>query len=240
MDRFKDLIDSHSNIVFFGGAGVSTGSGIPDFRSAQGIYSKGPEYLLSLKCLTTEPEVFFEFYTKNLLYPNAKPNATHKFLAKLEQEGKLKAIITQNIDGLHQMAGNKNVIEIHGTTKNNYCYLCGKEYDDNLILSFKGAVPRCPDCGGLVRPDIVLYGEMLPGNAVDAARTALKEADMIIIAGTSLQVEPAASMVTRTIRRHIPIAIFNGTQLDIEWAASFVCRKPMEEFFEDYLKNDWQ
>ena len=163
VDKLQKLIDESNNIVFFGGAGVSTESGLKDFRGKNGLYKEkskySPEFLLSIMCLVTNPELFFDYYKSNLNYKNVLPNITHKYLASLEEKGKLKAVITQNIDGLHQAAGSKKVIELHGTTKKAYCMKCHKEYDGNEIFKSKG-IPKC-ECGGIIRPDVVLYGEGL-------------------------------------------------------------------------------
>ena len=200
--KLKEFIDESENIVFFGGAGVSTESGVPDFRSADGLYNRRdirfenyrPEYLLSHTCLEREPEVFFEFYRQKMDARGVLPNAAHKFLAELEQKGKLKAVVTQNIDGLHQKAGSKTVYEIHGSTMRNYCVKCGKRYGENYIFDSADPVPRC-SCGGMVRCDVTLYEEQLPYEDVEKAVDAISSADMLIIGGTSLTVYPAASFV---------------------------------------------
>ena len=200
--RLSEIIDGSDNIVFFGGAGVSTESGVPDFRSTDGLYNQhdvrfegyAPEYLLSHTCLVREPEVFFEFYRQKMDARKAEPNAAHKFLAELERRGKLKAIVTQNIDGLHQKAGSRNVYEIHGTTGRNYCMKCGKPYPADYIYESKERVPHC-DCGGIIRCDVTLYEEQLPEEAVERSIHAIRAADTLIIGGTSLSVYPAASYV---------------------------------------------
>lgn len=201
------------NIVFFGGAGVSTESGIPDFRSKDGLYNKkdikfdayDPEYLLSHGCLFNYPKIFFEFYKQKMDTRNIEPNITHKVLAKLEEIGKLKAIVTQNIDGLHQKAGNKNVYEIHGSALRTYCTNCKKKYDENFIFDNDEKIPTCPRCGGLVRPDIILYEETLPLKAVNNSVQAISNADMLIIGGTSLTVYPAASYINEFHGKHLII-----------------------------------
>ena len=203
------MIKESNNIVFFGGAGVSTESGIPDFRSKDGLYNQEdvkfdsvtPEYLLSRECLYNSSKMFYEFYRRKLDTRNIKPNVTHKVLAKLEDMGKLKAIVTQNIDGLHQMAGSKNVFEIHGTSQRVVCSKCGKRYNSNYIFESKEDIPTC-ECRGLIRPSIVLYGESLPKVALDMAYEALESADMLIVAGTSLNVYPAASLVKAFQGKH--------------------------------------
>ena len=209
-EKLREYINESNNIVFFGGAGVSTESGIPDFRSKDGLYIYNhhdihfegykPEYLMSRNCLYNNPRVFYEFYRQKLDTRNVEPNITHKVLAKMEAVGKLSAIVTQNIDGLHQKAGSKNVFEIHGTTQRNYCSKCGKTYpadflyessipesqasrfEPNLSLS-KDSIPKC-ECGGLIRPDVTLYGEGLPKAAVSGSLEAIGKADMLIVGGT--------------------------------------------------------
>lgn len=198
-DEIIDLILESDNIVFFGGAGVSTESGIPDFRSATGLYNQvhstghSPEYLLSHDFLVEDEEGFSNYYKDNLISKTAKPNVTHRVLAKLEEMKKLRAIVTQNIDSLHQKAGSKNVYEIHGNLRDFYCVKCGKKYSEEEILSTKGA--NYCDCGGYIRPDVTLYGEGLPENSVIMAINAISKADVLIIGGTSLAVYPAASFI---------------------------------------------
>lgn len=198
--ELKKIIEDSNNIVLFTGAGISCASGIPDFRSANGLYNEKtaiefpPERIISDWCLKEHPETFFEFYKSKMIYKNALPNVAHKFFAKLEKQGKLKAVITQNIDNLHQKAGSKNVQELHGSVERNYCVNCGKKYDLDYILSQDG-VPRCKKCGGMVRPDVVLYGEMLDMTVIEKAINYIAQADCLIIVGTSLTVQPAASMV---------------------------------------------
>lgn len=214
-----EYIKESNNIVFFGGAGVSTESGVPDFRSKDGLYNRPnvgferytPEYLLSHSCLTDRPEVFFEFYRQKMDTRGVLPNAAHTFLAELERMGKLKAVVTQNIDGLHQRAGSKTVYEIHGTTQRNYCSRCRKAYPADYIFTSRERIPRC-GCGGIVRCDVTLYEEMLPEAAVEGAVSAIAGADMLIIGGTSLTVYPAASYVRYFRGRHL--AIINRDPLD--------------------------
>ena len=199
----NEWLKNSKNIVFFGGAGVSTESGIPDFRSADGLYNTpdvnftgyDPEYLLSFTCLHYNPNVFFEFYRQKLDCRNIEPNITHKKLAEWEQKGRLVSVITQNIDGLHQKAGSKNVREIHGTTLRNYCRKCGKPYPANYIFEYQdGLVPKCK-CGGVVRPAVTLYEEQLPEDAWYEAASDIRTADLLIVAGSSMTVWPAASLV---------------------------------------------
>lgn len=197
LDQLQSLVDRSTHIVFFGGAGVSTESGLPDFRSVDGLYSQKypypPETMLSHRFLVQNPEQFFRFYRDKLVYPDAKPNAAHYKLAELEAAGRLDAVITQNIDGLHQMAGSHAVIELHGSVQRNYCQDCGKPYALEAILASSG-VPRCA-CGGRIRPDVVLYGENLDPDVLQRAADALQRADMLIVGGTSLVVYPAAGLV---------------------------------------------
>lgn len=222
-DKIKTLIkfiNESNNIVFFGGAGVSTESGIPDFRSKDGLYNQkdirfdsySPEYLLSRECLYNNPKVFYEFYRQKLDTRDIQPNITHKVLAKLEEQGKLSAIVTQNIDGLHQKAGSKNVYEIHGSTNKNYCGRCKKRYNSNYIFDSNESIPKC-ECRGLIRPDVTLYGESLPEETVDLALYAISKADMLIVAGTSLQVYPAASFIHSFCGEHM--VVINKEELNI-------------------------
>ena len=211
-DKLRDYIEESNNIVFFGGAGVSTESGIPDFRSKDGLYNQHdiqfdkyePEYLLSRVCLYNNPKVFYEFYRQKMDTRNIEPNITHNVLAKMERIGKLKAIVTQNIDRLHQKAGSKNVFEIHGTTQRNYCSKCKKEYPSDYIFTANDGIPKC-ECRGQIRPDVTLYGEQLPENAVMCAINAIQKADMLIVGGTSLQVYPAANYVSYFSGEHLVV-----------------------------------
>ena len=192
--KLKELVDGSDNIVFFGGAGVSTESGIPDFRSTDGLYHQQwdypPEVILSHTFYESNPEAFFRFYRAKMLAPDARPNDAHRKLAQWEQEGKLKAVITQNIDGLHQAAGSKNVLELHGSVHRNHC---GKSYPLDALLHGEG-VPRCT-CGGVIKPDVVLYEESLDQDVLDASVRFISQADMLIIGGTSLNVWPAAGLI---------------------------------------------
>lgn len=199
LETLKKWIDESSNIVFFGGAGVSTESGIPDFRSVDGLYSQKykypPETIVSHTFLTRRTDEFFEFYKEKMVAPAlaAKPNVAHKRLAELEAQGKLKAVITQNIDGLHQMAGSKEVLELHGTVMKNYCDRCGKKYSVDDVMGSKG-IPKC-ECGGTIRPDVVLYEEGLDMDVMERAINYIANADVLIIGGTSLVVYPAAGLI---------------------------------------------
>ncbi len=197
------LIGESENIVFFGGAGTSTESGIPDFRSASGLYSTKyqnipPEEILSYNFMMTNPDLFFEYITKYLIHPDAEPNECHKTLVELEKQGKLKAVITQNIDNLHQKAGSQNVLELHGTIYKNYCYKCGKRYTLEEVLARESEAkptPICDDCDSFIRPDVVLYGESLNSETISKTEKALREADLLIVGGTSLTVYPAAAFI---------------------------------------------
>lgn len=195
--RLQEIIGNCGSLVFFGGAGVSTESGIPDFRSADGLYNQKyrfpPETILSHTFFVRHTEEFYEFYRDKMLCLDAKPNKTHLFLAELEKAGKLRAVVTQNIDGLHQKAGCKKVYELHGSVHRNYCQKCGKSFDAEFILNSSG-VPKCTDCGGIIKPDVVLYEESLDDRTVNASVNAIASADVLIVAGTSLTVYPAAGL----------------------------------------------
>ena len=196
--RLKEIVDNSENIVFFGGAGVSTESGIPDFRSVDGLYNQKydypPETILSHTFYRSKPEEFFRFYKDKMLCLSAKPNAAHLKLAQWEKEGKLKAVITQNIDGLHQAAGSKRVLELHGSVLRNYCERCGKFFDAEYMLHAQG-VPKCDSCGGSIKPDVVLYEEGLDNKTITDAISYINNADVLIIGGTSLMVYPAAGLI---------------------------------------------
>lgn len=198
LTTLQSWMDESDRIVFFGGAGVSTESGIPDFRSTDGLYNQEyeypPETILSHTFYEKRPEEFFRFYRKKMLFPQAGPNAAHQKLAELEGAGKLSAIVTQNIDGLHQAAGSREVLELHGSVLRNYCEKCHKFYPMEWMRQREG-VPHCADCGGRVKPDVVLYEEALDGTIMDRALRYIREADMLIIGGTSLSVYPAAGLV---------------------------------------------
>ena len=195
--KLQEIIDQHDNVVFFGGAGVSTESGIPDFRSQDGLYHQKydypPETILSHTFFVSRPEEFFKFYRDKMLCDTAKPNAAHLKLAELEKAGKLKAVITQNIDNLHQMAGSGRVLELHGSVYRNYCMKCGRFYDFSYVKNTSG-VPRC-ECGGIVKPDVVLYEESLDSRTLTESVEAISRAQVLIIGGTSLAVYPAAGLI---------------------------------------------
>lgn len=198
-DKLVELIRESNRIVFFGGAGVSTESGIPDFRSKDGLYhlkyKHSPETMLSHSFFKKFPDEFFEFYKDKVLHIEAKPNEAHLALAKLEKMNKLTSVITQNIDGLHQRAGNKKVLELHGSVLKNYCDACGSKYEVEFILKSDENVPYCSLCGGIVRPDVVLYEEGLDMTVINEAINEISESDLLIIGGTSLVVQPAASLI---------------------------------------------
>ena len=203
-ERLRDIIANSDNIVFFGGAGVSTESNIPDFRSESGLYNaqqkygRSPEEMLSHSFFMRHTDTFFDYYKNNLIYRSAEPNKAHRALAKLEEQGKLKAVITQNIDGLHQKAGSRNVYELHGSVLRNYCMDCGEVYDLDYIMdeaNCDGGIPKCKKCGGTVKPDVVLYEEALDDDCMMGAIRAIQQADTLIIGGTSLVVYPAAGLI---------------------------------------------
>lgn len=201
VEKLKELINESNNIVFFGGAGTSTESGIPDFRSANGLFNEKlnkkftPEEIVSHGFYMDNPKEFFSYYKEKLVYKDVEPNNAHIALTKLEKEGKLKAIVTQNIDGLHQLSGSKNVFELHGSIHRNFCEGCGKFYDLNQMLSLSESIPYCKECGAIVKPDVVLYQEALDDDVVKNAIKAIERADLLIIGGTSLVVYPAAGFI---------------------------------------------
>ena len=205
--ELQKIIDDSKAIVFFGGAGVSTESGIPDFRSADGLYHKkykySPEQVVSHSFFMKYPEAFYEFYKDKMMCLDAKPNAAHNKLAELESSGKLNAVVTQNIDGLHQKAGSKTVYELHGSIYRNYCMKCQKSYDANYVKNQNGT-PYC-ECGGMIKPDVVLYEEGLDGNVINAAIRAIASADTLIIGGTSLVVYPAAGFIDYFHGKHLVV-----------------------------------
>ena len=196
-EKLKQWIEESGNVVFFGGAGVSTESGIPDFRSQDGLYSQQyqypPEMIISHSFYLKNPEEFYRFYKNKMIFPDAKPNAAHLALARLEQQGKVKAVITQNIDGLHQKAGSRNVLELHGSVYRNFCTRCGRAYGLDAVLQAEG-VPHC-SCGGIIKPDVVLYEEGLDSDVLQKAVFYIRHADVLIIGGTSLTVYPAAGLI---------------------------------------------
>ncbi len=239
IEKLQELIDSSNKIVFFGGAGVSTESGIPDFRSVDGLYHQKfkypPETMLSHSFYVSHKDEFYEFYREKLLLkvvgtleePKAEPNAAHKFLAELEKAGKLSAVVTQNIDGLHQAAGSKNVYELHGSVLRNYCQKCGKLYSAEDIFNSNG-VPKC-SCGGDIKPDVVLYEEGLDNDIMSGAVRAISEADMLIIGGTSLVVYPAAGLID--YYRGNKLVLINRDATARDGAADYVFHGKIGEIF---------
>jgi NAD-dependent deacetylase len=230
IEQLQKMIDESNNIVFFGGAGVSTESGVKDFRSKDGLYNMKLSYpvemMLSSEMFYTHPKEFYEFYKKYMNCLNIEPNITHKFLKKLEDQNKLKAIVTQNIDGLHQKAGSKNVLEIHGTTYKNHCLKCNKEYSAEYVFHANG-IPMC-ECGGMIKPDVVLYGEMLP-ESYSVAQNYIYKAELLIVAGTSLTVEPAASLIKLFHGKHL--VIINKDKTNYDNCAELVINKSLKDVF---------
>lgn len=232
IEQFTDMVQHSNNIVFFGGAGVSTESGIPDFRSVDGLYNQKyqypPEHILSHTFYRENPEEFYRFYRDKMLCLNAKPNMAHIKLAELEKAGKLKAIITQNIDGLHQKADSKNVLELHGSVHRNFCEHCHKFFDAEYILHSTG-VPKCDACGGPIKPDVVLYEEGLDNDVIEQALYYISHADMLIIGGTSLVVYPAAGLV-RYYNGH-KLVLINKSSTDMDSSADLVIKEPIGQVF---------
>ena len=237
IEQVKQIIKETKNLVFFGGAGVSTESGIPDFRSVDGLYYQQydypPETILSHSFYTRKTEEFYRFYKDKMIYLRAKPNAAHEKLALWEKEGKCKAVITQNIDGLHQMAGSKNVLELHGSVLRNYCEDCGKFYSVEYILEAEG-IPRC-SCGGRVKPDVVLYEEGLDNNIIRGAVHAIANADTLIIGGTSLVVYPAAGLIDYFNGKNL--VLINKSETSADRRADIVIHEPIGEVFTQVMEN---
>ena len=234
ISRLQQIMDRSRRIVFFGGAGVSTASGIPDFRSADGLFAEeegglSPEMILSKSFFYLQPERFFDYYRKHLLYPEAKPNAAHRKLFELEQADRLRGIVTQNVDGLHRAAGNIRVYELHGNVHENHCMECNAAYPMEAILRSEG-IPRCAECGGVIRPDIVLYGEPLEKYVCIGAIREITNADTLIVAGTSLAVEPAASFISHF--RGKSLVVLNRDPIPAEEQASLVIRGDVAEIME--------
>ncbi len=232
LEQLKNWIDESENIVFFGGAGCSTESGVPDFRSVDGLYHQQydypPETILSHSFFEAKTEEFYRFYKAKMLALDAKPNAAHKALARLEQQGKLKAVVTQNIDGLHQAAGSKAVFELHGSVLRNYCTKCHKFFDARYIKDAPG-VPKCDACGGLIKPDVVLYEEGLDEDVMLGAVRAIQSADLLIIGGTSLVVYPAAGLIR--YYRGSRLALINKDATPYDDNADLVLHAPIGEVF---------
>lgn len=231
IEKLQEIIDASDNIVFFGGAGVSTESGIPDFRSESGIfkslkkYGDTPERLVSHSYYLEHTDKFFSYYKYCLIFPEAKPNPAHYTLARLEKEGKLKVIITQNIDGLHQKAGSKNVLELHGSVYRNYCEICKKEYNLDFILESEG-IPHCT-CGGIIKPDVVLYEEALDMNILNKSAQYIMSADTLIVGGTSLVVYPAAGLINYFKGKNL--VLINKSKTDYDLLASLVINEAIGE-----------
>lgn len=237
----RDMIKDSDNIVFFGGAGVSTESDIPDFRSSDGLFSKKLNKHFSLEQLVSHtfyvhyPEDFYAFYKDKLIYPDARPNKAHKALAYLEKIGKLRAVVTQNIDGLHQMAGSKNVLELHGSVNSNTCQSCGYNMDLKEFLDLEGLVPKCPKCGGSVKPDVVLYEESLNEDTIIKTIKAISEADMLIVGGTSLVVYPAAGFLDYFKGRHI--VLINKAETSYDRRADLVINDSIGNVLDMAVKD---
>ena len=230
----QEIMDRSRRIVFFGGAGVSTASGIPDFRSAEGLYAEeedglSPEMILSKSFFYLQPERFFDYYRRNLLYPEAKPNAAHRKLFELEQADKLRGIVTQNVDGLHKAAGNIRVYELHGNVHENYCMECNAAYPMDAILNSEG-IPRCRECGSVIKPNVTLYGEPLEKYICIGAIREITNADTLIVAGTSLAVEPAASFISHFRGKNL--VILNRSPIPAEEQATLVIHGDVAEVMD--------
>lgn len=232
--QLQSIISSSHNIVFFGGAGVSTESGIPDFRSKDGLYHQeyryDPEEIVSAPFFYQNPKEFYRFYKDRMINLDAKPNAAHLYLAELEKARRLKGIITQNIDGLHQMAGSKNVVELHGSVHRNFCQNCGRMFDARAIKEDKEDVPHCLSCGGIIKPDVVLYGEALNDMDVTKALVLIESAEVLIVAGTSLVVYPAAGFVKYFQGKHLVVINKDPSSADLN--ADLVIHQKIGELFE--------
>ncbi|MBQ3370601.1 MAG: NAD-dependent protein deacylase [Mogibacterium sp.] len=233
VEKLKEIIERSRRIVFFGGAGVSTASGIPDFRSEDGLYSEkykgiSPEEILSATYFLLHTTEFYDFYRRHMIYPDAKPNAVHRYLYMLEKRDKLRGIVTQNIDGLHREAGNKRVYELHGSVRENYCVDCEAEYPLEKILQSEG-VPRCDRCGGIIKPWVVLYGEIPDKYTMIGAQREISGADTMIVAGTSLSVEPAASLIDDFGGRNL--VVINKSPTPADERATLLIREDVEEVF---------
>lgn len=239
LKKLVEILREGNRIVFFGGAGVSTESGIPDFRSANGLWNEklkmelSPEQLVSHTYFERFPKEFFDFYREKLVYPEAKPNGCHKALARLEEMGKLLAVVTQNIDGLHQAAGSKTVYELHGSVLRNYCVGCHAFYDADFVMQAAPEPPCCKACGGIVKPDVVLYEEPLDGEIMQKAAEAISRADTLIIGGTSLVVYPAAGFIRYFNGKHL--VVINKTETRADRSAELVIRTPIGETMESAL-----
>jgi NAD-dependent deacetylase len=248
MANLREILDEAEKLVFFGGAGVSTESGIPDFRSEAGLYKakqeygRSPESIISHSSFMADPELFFSYYKGNMVFPDAKPNDAHKALARLESDGKLRAVVTQNIDGLHQAAGSKRVYELHGSVHRNYCMACGARFGLDYILDPANcadgdgkttSVPRCDVCGGMVRPDVVLYEEPLDDEVVTGAARAIASADTLIVGGTSLVVYPAAGYLSYFSGK--ALVLINKSETGYDSKADLVIHEPIGEVLSEFL-----
>jgi len=238
IQAIRRIVADSDNIVFFGGAGTSTESGIPDFRSAGGLYNTeiggfSPEEMLSRDFFLRHTPLFYQFYLKHMIYKDVRPNAAHRALAELERQGKLKAVITQNIDGLHQMAGSKEVLELHGSVHRNYCMKCGKFFDLDYVLAFENSVPTCDRCEGIVKPDVVLYQEPLDHEIMRKARDYIARADVLIVAGTSLSVYPAAGLVQYYNGNNM--ILINQSPTPYDGAAHFVLRESIGKVMQSLI-----
>lgn len=237
-EELRKIAEESKNIVFFGGAGVSTESGIPDFRSTDGLYAQKwrypPEQIISHSFFLHDTKEFYRFYREKMLFPDAKPNRAHLALAALEREGKLSAVVTQNIDGLHQRAGSKTVYELHGSVHRNYCTSCGAFYDLSFILSSDG-VPHCPKCGGLIKPDVVLYEESLDEETIERSVDAISKADTMIVGGTSLAVYPAAGLLSYF--RGSRIVVINKSPTHFDRNADLLLAAPIGEVLGDTFSD---
>lgn len=236
--QFQNLILNSSHIVFLGGAGVSTESNIPDFRSNDGLYNPGkckynypPEVMLSHSFYKSNTAEFFDFYFNQMIYKNAKPNPAHHALAKLEKIGKLTAVVTQNIDGLHQLAGSKNVYELHGSITRNYCEKCHSFYNLDYMMENKGSIPRCTKCNGVVKPDVVLYEESLDQNTIQQSVEHIAEADLLIVGGTSLSVYPAAGLIEYFRGKNL--VLINHTKTSYDELATIIIRNSIGEILQE-------
>lgn len=242
LNRLKEIINKSNKITFFGGAGVSTASGIPDFRSKNGFYNNppkeyanfSPEFLLSHDCLIKQPTIFFDFIRKYMDFRSYEPNAVHKYLYKLEIKGKLQGLVTQNVDDLHEKAGSNKIYNIHGTLSTGHCMKCNKKYNSDVIYNNVNSIPYC-ECGGIIRPDIVLYNEKLPQKDYEKAYTSIITSDCLIVAGTSLTVYPAAGLVSEFNGEYLIILNYSSTNYD-NWA-DVVFKENMNEVFQKLLEE---
>jgi NAD-dependent deacetylase len=241
LQKARNFIEESSNIVAFTGAGASTESNIPDFRSNGGLYNSNgrkyeypPEYMLSHTFFMEHTDLFYDYYKSNMIYKDAKPNECHLSLAKLEREGKLKAVVTQNIDGLHQAAGSQTVFELHGSVQRNICMKCKKKFDLDYIIGSDKAVPRCNECGGIIKPDVVLYEEMLDQDVLHNAISAISRADVLLVIGTSLVVYPAAGLIDYYSGKKM--ILINKTQTPYDGRADIVINQSAGETLKSLVE----